>query len=51
MINWTRNHISPAHPSEETVAPEDVVALFLLLQKNLFELPMPEVWAFYLHAV
>jgi hypothetical protein len=43
MINWTRNHVSPAHPSEEAVLAEDVYALFLLLQKNLFEQPMPEV--------
>ena len=43
MINWTRNHVSPTHPSDETVAREDVYALFLLLQNNLFEIPLPEV--------
>ena len=35
MINWMRNHSSPAHESEYSVNQEDVIALALLLQKNL----------------
>ncbi|PJI91271.1 hypothetical protein BC777_0095 [Yoonia maricola] len=42
MINWTRNHASPAHDSDSPVGPEDVLALALLLQSNLFDLPMPD---------
>lgn len=42
MINWMRNHSSPAHDSENQVTGEDVVALALMLQKNLFEDPMPD---------
>jgi hypothetical protein len=42
MINWMRNHASPAHESEHAVEQEDVVALALLLQKNLFEEPLPD---------
>lgn len=42
MINWMRNHASPAHDSDNRVEKEDVVALVLLLQKNLFSAPIPE---------
>jgi hypothetical protein len=42
MINWMRNHASPAHGSEHSVEKEDVIALALLLQKNLFEEPLPD---------
>lgn len=42
MINWMRNHASPAHDSDTTVTNEDVVALALILQKNLFEDGMPD---------
>lgn len=42
MINWMRNHASPAHDSDNRVEKEDVYALALLLQKNLFELPLPD---------
>lgn len=42
MINWTRNHASPAHDSDSPVGPDDVVALAMLLQANLFALPMPD---------
>lgn len=42
MINWTRNHASPAHDSDRPVGPDDVVALAMLLQANLFALPMPD---------
>jgi hypothetical protein len=42
MINWMRNHASPAHASENKVEREDVIGLVLLLQKNLFEAPLPD---------
>jgi len=42
MINWMRNHASPAHDSDQKVEHEDVVALALMLQKNLFEAPLPD---------
>lgn len=42
MINWMRNHASPAHDSSSKVDKEDVVGLVLLLQKNLFEAPLPD---------
>lgn len=42
MINWTRNHASPAHDSDSPVGPSDVVALAMLLQANLFDMPMPD---------
>ncbi len=42
MINWARNHASPAHDSDSPVGPEDVVAMALMLQANLFNLSMPD---------
>ncbi|EJV3582105.1 hypothetical protein N6F54_005331, partial [Escherichia coli] len=42
MINWMRNHASPAHASDSKVESEDVFALALMLQKNLFESDMPD---------
>src|SRR5690606_13282186 len=42
MINWMRNHASPAHDSDNRVEREDVISLILLLQKNLFEKTFPE---------
>jgi hypothetical protein len=42
MINWTRNHASPAHDSDTQVEPDDVIAMALMLQSNLFTLPMPD---------
>jgi len=42
MINWMRNHASPAHGTDHSVEREDVIGLALILQKNLFEAPMPE---------
>jgi hypothetical protein len=42
MINWMRNHASPAHASDSKVEKEDVYALALMLQKNLFEAEMPD---------
>lgn len=42
MINWMRNHASPAHGTEESVQAEEVFGLALMLQKNLFEAEMPD---------
>ncbi|MFC4309352.1 hypothetical protein ACFPN2_09690 [Steroidobacter flavus] len=42
MINWMRNHASPAHDSENKVEHGDVIALSLLLQHNLFDSPLPD---------
>jgi len=42
MINWMRNHASPAHDTDHSVEREDVIAHALILQKNLFEVPMPD---------
>ncbi|PSU23840.1 hypothetical protein [Photobacterium kishitanii] len=42
MINWMRNHASPAHGSDDSVTAEEVFGLALILQKNLFEAEMPD---------
>lgn len=42
MINWMRNHASPAHDSDHKVEKEDVIGLVLILQKNLFESNLPD---------
>ncbi|MEZ5726583.1 MAG: hypothetical protein R3E48_00395 [Burkholderiaceae bacterium] len=42
MINWMRNHASPAHSSDHKVEKEDVIGLVLILQKNLFEAALPD---------
>lgn len=42
MINWMRNHASPAHDSDDSVTKEDVLGLAILLQNNLFNLPLPD---------
>ncbi len=42
MIEWMRNHASPAHDSDESVSGEDVAGLVLIIKKNLFEAPMPD---------
>lgn len=42
MINWMRNHASPAHDSDSKVDDSDVIALALLLQQNLFASPLPD---------
>ena len=42
MINWMRNHASPAHDSDQKVESEDVLALAMMLTKNLFEADMPD---------
>jgi len=41
MINWMRNHATPAHDSDNRVEKEDAIGLILLLQKNLFEQQIP----------
>lgn len=42
MINWMRNHASPAHDSDSKVDHADVIALALLLQQNLFSSQLPD---------
>lgn len=42
MVNWMRNHASPAHDSDEKVGESDVLGLVLIVQKNLFESNMPD---------
>ncbi len=42
MINWMRNHATPAHDTNNTVNKNDVIAMALMLQENLFMLPLPE---------
>lgn len=42
MINWMRNHASPAHDSDDSVTNEDVIGLAVILKSNLFELPIPD---------
>jgi hypothetical protein len=42
MINWMRNHASPAHDSDHKVEKEDVIGLVLILQKSLFESQLPD---------
>ncbi len=42
MINWMRNHASAAHENENKVEREDVIGLALILQKNLFEVALPD---------
>lgn len=42
MINWNRNHASPAHDSDNAVTDVDVMALAMLLQVNLFDKAMPD---------
>lgn len=42
MINWMRNHASPAHGNDQKVEKEDVVGLALILDRNLFKADMPD---------
>jgi len=42
MINWMRNHASPAHDSDNPVGERDVIALSLLLEDNLFRTTFPD---------
>jgi hypothetical protein len=41
-INWMRNHASAAHATEDRVEMADVAAFAIVLQKNLFEIPLPD---------
>jgi hypothetical protein len=43
MINWMRSHGSAAHLVDEKVGAEDFVAFAMLLQKNLFLCPFPDL--------
>lgn len=42
MINWMRNHASPAHDSDDSVTKDDVLGLVIILKSNLFDLPLPD---------
>ena len=42
MINWMRNHATPAHDTNNPVGFNDVVAMALMLEDNLFRIPLPE---------
>jgi hypothetical protein len=42
MVNWMRNHASPAHDNDQRVDETDVIALVMLLERNLFESEMPD---------
>lgn len=42
MVNWMRNHASPAHDSDERVEQDDVIGLVIMLQNNLFNAVMPD---------
>jgi hypothetical protein len=42
MINWVRNHASPAHSSHENVSNADVFGLVMILHENLFANSLPE---------
>ncbi len=42
MVNWMRNHATPAHPADEQVTREDVTALVLILERNLFASELPD---------
>lgn len=42
MINWMRNHASSAHVSDVSVGQEEVIALAIMIEKNLLSVEMPE---------
>jgi hypothetical protein len=42
MINWMRNNASPAHDNDQKLDREDVMALAMMLTKNLFQADMPD---------
>jgi predicted hydrocarbon binding protein len=42
MINWMRNHTSPAHDTEEKISKTDVISLVVLLKNNLFDIEIPD---------
>ena len=42
MVNWMRNHASPAHDNEDSVSREDVLGLVAIIKSNLFDHPLPD---------
>lgn len=42
MVNWMRNHASPAHDNEDSVSKDDVLGLVVIIKKNLFDHPLPD---------
>ena len=42
MINWMRNHTSPAHDTEEKICKSDVISLLVMLKTNLFDIEIPD---------
>lgn len=42
MINWMRNHATPAHASPNQVEAPEVAALAIMLQTSLFSQPLPD---------
>jgi len=42
MINWMRNHASPAHNNDDSVSKEDVIGLAMILKSNLFDIQLPD---------
>lgn len=42
MINWMRNHASPAHDSDNSVTKDDILGLVIILKHNLFDFPLPD---------
>ena len=42
MINWVRNHASPAHETDDEASVHDVIAIALMLQENLFSKSLPD---------
>ena len=42
MVNWMRNHASPAHDNEDSVSRNDVLGLAAIIKNNLFDHPLPD---------
>ena len=42
MINWMRNHASPAHESQDSVTKDDFIGLLYILKENLFNQSLPD---------
>ena len=43
MIEWMRNHASPAHDSDDCVSAEDVLGLVYIIKKNLYINKVPYI--------
>ncbi len=41
-INWMRNHASSAHESDEEVGQMEVLSFAMILEQNLFSIPLPD---------